>query len=149
MLKNFGKINLISALYALIFVVITEGMTNVGRVQATTGYSYATSERMVSWGTLLIAMVLACGCIFLVHTWMKARPSVFWSVLLWFPYAIAIVAVIGWLFPNSTPADSDNYGAGLLILGLIVVYPFLVGLSVLIGVAWPSRSCAKDKDQDE
>lgn len=144
MLKSFGKVNLISALYALIFVVITEGMTNIGRIQAMTGYSFAATERLVSWGTLIVAVVLVCGCIYLVHKWMKARPSVFWSVLLWFPYAIALVAGFGWLFPNPNPVDSDNYGAGLLILGLLVVYPFLVGLTILIGVAWPSRSSAKD-----
>ncbi|MEF2967892.1 hypothetical protein V3851_18850 [Paenibacillus sp. M1] len=83
--------------------------------------------------------MLACLGMFLTHVWMKRRPSIFWAVLLWFPYTIALLRIAAFLLPGRHPADAGSYAAGFVVLLMAVCYPFFVGLTIFIGWIWPSR----------
>lgn len=143
-MRHFCKLNLISALYACIFVMISEYLMNAYRISEATESGGGPGEqtfKILLWGAFCI---LSVACIILVHAWMKNRPSVFWAALLWFPYALLLIWLIGHLGPERHPADSGNYAAGLIILLMAVGYPFFVGLATLIGFAWPSRIRSSD-----
>ncbi|WP_435922268.1 hypothetical protein [Paenibacillus sp. DYY-L-2] len=117
---------------------------NAYGIYEATGSGEGSGERIIKtllWGAVCI---LSVACVILVHVWMKNRPSVFWAALLWFPYALLLIWLIGHLGPERHPADSGNYAAGLIILLMAVGYPFFVGLATLIGFAWPSRIRSSD-----
>lgn len=143
-MKHFVKLNVISVMFATIFVLIVEYLLNAYRIQEYIGFDNTAKERMVSGMFWAVIVILTCACCVLTHFWMRTRPSVFWSMLLWFPYAILIIRLIAVLGPERHPAES-SYAVGLIILMLMIAYPFIIGLTVLIGIAWPSRNPADDR----
>lgn len=58
--------------------------------------------------------------------WLNNRTSSFWSVLQWLPYHILFIFIIASLFPVTNPANEGGPSDGIIILGLLFFYPFIV-----------------------
>ncbi len=138
-MKHFCKLNVISTVFAVVFVLIAEYLMNDYGLRERFGFENEQEIRIIEGAVWATCGIVTCLGAILTHVWMKQRPSVFWSMLLWFPYAILLIRVGAFLLPERHPADSGSYAVGMILLLLAFVYPFFVGLTVLIGFAWPSR----------
>lgn len=137
-MRHCCKLNLISMLFACIFVIVSEYWMNAYRLYELSDSGQGPGERWIKILLWAAVAVLSVGSVYLVHKWMKFRPSALWAALLWFPYAILFIWLIGHFGPGRHPADSGNYAAGMVILLLAAGYPFFVGLAAFIGIVWPS-----------
>lgn len=57
---------------------------------------------------------------------LKGRIASFWTIILWFPYFILFVYIIASLFPITYEGDVPSPGAGFILIGLLIVYPFYI-----------------------
>lgn len=81
-MKHFVKLNVISVMFALIFVLFVEYLINAYRIQEYIGFGNEAKERVFSGMFWAIVGILMCACCVLTYFWMRTRPSAFWSMLL-------------------------------------------------------------------
>lgn len=119
----FGKLNVVSALYAFVLFIAIELMLNVYRIARVTGWEL---EIVTKAGiAIYIIGFIFSTALFIIITkkWMEARKAIFWSTLLWVPYFVLFIFMFASLFPVNNPGDEPNPGVGLLIIGALLFYP--------------------------
>ncbi|TFJ90672.1 hypothetical protein [Lentibacillus salicampi] len=119
----FGKLNVVSALYAFVLFIAIELMLNVYRIARVTGWEL---EIVTKAGiAIYIIGFIFSTALFIIITkkWMEARNAIFWSTLLWVPYFVLFIFTFATLFPINNPGDEPNPGVGLLIIGALLFYP--------------------------
>ncbi|MCM3757066.1 hypothetical protein M3197_06135 [Sporosarcina aquimarina] len=122
----FWRLNVISMLYALMVFIPMELLTNGSRITRLTGWNPNVTAIAIGKSTIISVIIFSIiiGC--LTKPWMNNRKSSFWSVLLCLPYLVLFTFIFASLFPINNPADKGGPGDGLLILGLLILYPLYV-----------------------
>ncbi|RKQ16955.1 hypothetical protein [Ureibacillus endophyticus] len=127
------KLNMLSALYAIMIFVPLELMLNVYRIARITHLEVGTIN--VLTGIIIIADIIG-GSILLFYLTNEWQTN-YWTALLWFPYFVLFIYFFAKLFPITDGGDSPNPVTGLLGLGGVIVYPFYI--LVLTGFARGNR----------
>ncbi|MGM0901621.1 MAG: hypothetical protein ACQEXB_11080 [Bacillota bacterium] len=125
-MKTFFKINGISILYALMLLIPIELLINVSRIGRIMGWNLNTVWKVIGISAVVSFILLSSIIFYLTKKGLNNRKASFWSVLLWIPYHILFIFIIASLFPIKNPADEGGPGDGIIILGLIFIYPFIV-----------------------
>lgn len=122
----FLKLNLVSLLYGLLFVLPFEFMMNLYRINRLTRWDFETLDKM----TYLILLVEAVGgtllLIYLTKKWLSSRGSSYWTIVLWLPYALLFFFAFAFFLPISNHGDEPNPAIGLLVIGGAIGYPVYV-----------------------
>lgn len=125
-MHSFIKLNYISMLYALVFLIPAELLLNAYRIQRLTQWSFGTVNTI---SLILSLAVLLAGSILLYKltqkTW-SGRKIKYWTALIWFPYFILFTQLFALLFPITNRGDMAGPGSGLILLGWLAAYPFYI-----------------------
>src|SRR5699024_4113434 len=125
-MRYFLKLNVMSMLYSLIIFVPVQFMGNVYRISRLTNWDIRMVNSLFGM-TIIIGMILGTILIYyLTKNWMKIRKANFWTIILWIPYFILFVFIITSLFPVTHGGDAPNPATGLLVIGLLMVFPFYI-----------------------
>ena len=125
-MNTFWKLNVISVLYAVMVFIPMELFTNGSRISRLIGWNFNVTTIVIGISTIVSVIIFSTIIGYLTKTWMNNRKSSFWSVLLWLPYLVLFTFIFASLFPITNPADKGGPGDGLLILGLLILYPLYV-----------------------
>jgi len=125
-MNTFLKLNVLSALYAVMIFIPIELYINVSRISRLTGWNFNVINIVIGVSAIVSVIFLSAIISYLTKAWMNNRKSSFWSVLLWLPYLILFIFIFASLFPITNPADKGGPGDGILILGLLIFYPLYV-----------------------
>ncbi|WP_366161424.1 hypothetical protein ABXS71_21175 [Bacillus infantis] len=125
-MKYFLKLNVVSILYALMFLVPIELMLNVYRISRLTDWEIGTVNILI--GITVIVEIIGGTILlyFLTKKWLDGRKAKFWTVILWVPYLVLFIYVFASLFPITYGGDDPNPVTGLLAIGGLIVYPFYI-----------------------
>ncbi|WP_404328600.1 hypothetical protein [Mesobacillus maritimus] len=125
-MKTFFKINGISILYALMLLIPIELLLNVLRISRITGWNLNVVWMVMGISAVVSFILLSSIIFYFTKKLLNNRKSSFWSVLLWLPYHILFIFIFASLFPVTNPADEGGPGDGIIILGFLFFYPFIV-----------------------
>lgn len=125
-MRYFLKLNVMSMLYSLIIFVPVQFMGNVYRISRLTNWDISMVNSLFGM-TIIIGMILGTILIYyLTKNWMKIRKANFWTIILWIPYFILFVYIITSLFPVTNGGDAPNPVTGLLVIGLLMIFPIYI-----------------------
>ncbi|MDX8344651.1 hypothetical protein [Rossellomorea sp. YZS02] len=125
-MNHFLKINVVSIIYALMILVPVELMVNTYRLTRLSGWDMDFVENVSG---VMSGMVLIMGTVilyFLNKKWMEGRNTAYWTAVLWLPYFVLFSYVISTSFPTNYGGDAPNPASGLVMIGVLVSYPFYV-----------------------
>ncbi|WP_407271673.1 hypothetical protein [Radiobacillus sp. PE A8.2] len=138
-MKFFTKLNAVAALYAFVLCMATELMLNVYRISRKMDWEVTLVTNSL-WFVYLIGFIL-CTILLILLTikWLKARIALLWCVVLWFPYYVLFIFIFTYILPVTNPGDDPGPGAGIILLGMLVAYPFYILCITLIGISIGNR----------
>lgn len=127
-MRYFIKLNIVSALYGLIFAIPFELFLDTYRILRITNID-GNQLDSIMFGIVLFTLI--GGGILSYHlqkNWfgIGKRKSNFWSILFWFPYSILFLIIIAYFTPPMAPGDELNAAAGLIIIASLIMYPFYI-----------------------
>ena len=128
------KLNMMGVLYALALLVAIELVFDVYRISRLTGWELGIVTNMVAVIIFVEFVGVSLLFILLTRRWMESRKSSYWSAVLWVPYLGFFVYLFASLFPIENPGEVVNPGIGLVLIGVLAVYPFYVAMMNFIGV---------------
>ncbi|MCM3785013.1 hypothetical protein M3231_18745 [Neobacillus mesonae] len=127
-MKYILKLNIMSALYALLLFYLIESLVNFYRIARITGLEMETVDQAIGWGGLGISLLSSALFCYLNVKWLRLRKANFWTVLLWAPYFVLFIYLFAKLFPMANPADHPGPATGLIGLGMLLFYPVYIAL---------------------
>lgn len=134
-MKVFIKLNLLSALYAIVLVISIELQVNFYRIWRLTGWEGNTVSIVIAV-LHIVGFILATYLFYiLIRKWFVGRKASYWSVILWFPYAILFVFIFATLFPITDEGDKAAPVTGLIVIGQLIVYPCYLLVITWLGSA--------------
>ncbi|MFF2875137.1 hypothetical protein ACFVR2_02320 [Gottfriedia sp. NPDC057991] len=68
----------------------------------------------------------------LTKKWLECRLWSLFSSVMWFPYFVLFIVLTGFLFPNND-LDVDNFGAGIIMMFFLILYPVYLLITTFIG----------------
>ncbi|WP_040285112.1 hypothetical protein [Sporosarcina koreensis] len=125
-MKTFLRIQLLSPLYAVMVFLPIEMVTNLTRLSRLTGWSLNLTMMVSAIVAVLSVLILSVVIARMTKRWLNHRKASYWSVLFWLPYVILFTFLFAELFPITSPADKGGPGDGLVILGMLFLYPLYV-----------------------
>lgn len=122
------KINGISIFYAIFLLVPTELMVNVYRISRVTGWAIDTVNTITT-STIFVGLILGTILFYLLtKKWLGRTKWNYITILSWIPYFVLFVYMFASLFPMTNRADDPNPVTGLLIIGMVLLYPIYIFL---------------------
>jgi len=139
-MKFLILLNFVSALYAFLFFVSLELMVNVYRISRLTNWNLETVNTFVF--VLIIGLIIIFTFLiwWFITNWLEPKNSAYWTVILWIPYLILYVNIFTSLFPIQNPGEAPNLGVGLLMIGMLFVYPFYIASINLLSLRTEEKS---------
>lgn len=125
-MKIFWKIQATSLLYAGMVFIPMELVTNCTRLSRLLGWGLSVTMIISAVFAILSVLLLSVVIARVTKRWLSQRKASYWSVLFWLPYVILFTFLFADLFPITNPADKGGPGDGLLILGMLFMYPLYV-----------------------
>lgn len=129
----FLKLNMVSALFALLPFIGIELMANVYRISRLTGVEIGKVSTTIDYGIVAGIIVTVIMFIWLIKGPLNGRLVSFVSVLLWIPYFVAYVFLFVTLLSITDPADDPNPATGLIAIAALLIYPFYLAGICAIG----------------
>ncbi|MBE4909793.1 hypothetical protein IMZ08_17300 [Bacillus luteolus] len=139
-MNYFLKLNVVSAMYAIVVFIPLELMFNVYRISRVTGFDIDTVNAFNIITTIVCFMAGSLGLIYLSKHWMKGRKANYFTVILWFPYFALFVYVFVSFFPITYGGDTPNPVTGLLAIGSLITHPMYIYLINRISVKTPGKA---------
>jgi hypothetical protein len=101
-------------------------MVNVYRITRLTGWDIGKVNNLNT--TILFADIILGSIVLYLLTvkWLGRRKLNYITILLWVPYFILFVYIIASLFPITYRGDTPNPATGLLVIGMLLVYPIYI-----------------------
>ena len=129
-MKTFAKLNGMAFLYGFVMFIQTELGVNVYRlVRVMHGYSFAMNNLIV-FMIFLISTGLFC---YLTAKQFSTGMLRFILTVLWIPYYAFLVWVFPYFLPEPQPGDDPMAAVGLILILLLLIYPFYIGFINAIG----------------
>lgn len=114
-------------LFALIFFVIAEVLTNVHRLNSLIVFLDIDISGIILFSVVFFLVAFSSMGVFLYHEEPLTKAN-FFSAVLWFPYAVFFIILFSNAFPIENPQDQPMAGLGIILLGLSLAY----SLSILL-----------------
>lgn len=127
-MKYILKLNIMSAMYALLIFYLVQSLGNFYRIARLTNWEMDIVNQAVVWSSLGVSLLLSALFCYLNVRWLGLRKANYWTVLLWIPYFIGFTYVMVTLFPITHPADDPGPAVGLIVLGMLIFYPFYIAI---------------------
>lgn len=141
-MKFFLKLNVVSALYALLFFISIELHVNFYRICRLTGWE-GTTVNKVTMGIHLIGLIITTMIVFfLIREWLEGKKSSLWSIIFWVPYMVLFVRTFAFLFPITDRGEIPTPATGL-----IIIFEFIFYLCYLFVIHFFTIFITKDKDR--
>ncbi|WP_231630180.1 hypothetical protein [Lysinibacillus sp. ZYM-1] len=131
-MSYFLKLNIVSVLYGLLFFISMELQINYYRLLRLTGWAGDILDTFLLI-VQLVGLIVATVCMYkLVVTWLGHRRVVYVTTILWLPYTVIFTMIFAYLFPISHRGDMPVPVQGLILLVLLVGYPFYIGMISIV-----------------
>ena len=132
-MKWFVKLNLMSAFFAIPFLLSIELMVNVYRISRVTGWDIDRVNKITNIYQMAGFVVTTLFFLFLVNRWMEGRTARYVSILLSILYLFMFIYIIKKGFPITFQGDKANPVSGLIILGEFLLFPLYIAVINVFG----------------
>ncbi|GGE75908.1 hypothetical protein [Priestia taiwanensis] len=138
-MSQFGYVNMVSAIYAVFFVLGGGLLVRGSQLSEETGLTLD----QLTYFTLIILFISFIGILigYIANKSLKNSYTSYVPVILWFPYFLSFALSAGTLFPSTHPHDDDNYAIGFILLFASILSPFFLAMCISIGIL------KRDKEQ--
>jgi len=143
-MAKFLKLNGTSALYGLLFTILTELMLNIYRLARLMGIEVGKMSKIIDWSALLILVVVSFFMYWLTKLQLGSGGVMLLTSILWLPYAAGFIYVLAILFPITDRGEVPPPAAGLVLIGAFILYPFYI---LLINAMAFTSGGAKQDDE--
>lgn len=107
-------------------LVPIELMLNVYRISRLTGWDIKTTNT-INFITILADIILGTIIFYLLtKKWLGRRKLNYITAILWAPYFILFTYILTSLFPITDGGDDPNPVTGLIVIGMLFVYPIYI-----------------------
>lgn len=138
MIRYFIRLNALSAIFALLPFIISELLVNVYRINRITGIEINDINKVISIVNYVSLIMIFVIFVPLVLQFLPSKITNFFTSIIWFPYYCLYVYFFAVLFPPKNPADDPNPVSGLIIIVILLLFPFLIaganGVALLLNV---------------
>ena len=125
-IKTFGKLNIISALYALILVIQIQPIANINRIFRITNWSVSAVYILIAMFNLIIFIISTIVFLFITKKYLSQVKLRFLLMLLWIPYYVVITLIYNFFTPIIVKGEGPGPVVGLLFIGIFLSYPFYI-----------------------
>jgi hypothetical protein len=141
-MKTFAKLNLFAFLYGFVFFIQTELMVNISRL-----------ERITQWynNTIgdILALVIFIGStiifVYITGRYFNKGGLKYLLTILWIPYCAILVYLFTSLLPMTNHQDFPTPAVGLILMGVVICYPFYIAIiNVIITLFFTVDRAIKD-----
>lgn len=133
-MNYFLKLNVVSAIYALVVFIPLELMFNVYRISRVIGMDI---DSVNAFNIIMSIVCFVAGSFMLFNLskhWMQGRKANYFTMIFWIPYFALFIYVFVSFFPITYRGDTPNPVTGLLAIGALVTYPIYIYLINMISV---------------
>lgn len=131
-MKTFGKLNIISALYALVLVIQIQPMANINRIFRITNWSISAVYMLIAMFNLIILIISTIVFLFITRKYLSQVKLRFLLTLLWIPYYVIITLIYNSFTPIIVRGEGPGPVVGLLFIVIFLSYPFYIAFINLI-----------------
>ena len=131
-MKTFGKLNIISALYALVLVIQIQPMANIYRIFRITNWSFSAVYMLIAMFNLIIFIISTIIFFFITRKHLSQKKIRYLLTLIWIPYYIIITLIYNFLTPVIVKSEEPGPVVGLLFIVIFLSYPFYIAFINLI-----------------
>ena len=125
-IKTFGKLNIISALYALILVIQIQPIANINRIFRITNWSVSAVYILIAMFNLIIFIISTIVFLFITKKYLSQVKLRFLLMLLWIPYYVVITLIYNFFTPIIVKGEGPGPVVGLLFIVIFLSYPFYI-----------------------
>lgn len=144
------RLNALSAIFALLPFIISELLVNVYRINRITGIEIDDINKVTSIACYVSLIIIFVIFVPLVLHFLPLRITNFFASIMWFPYYCLYVYFFAALFPAKNPADDPNPVSGLIIIAILLLFPFLIvgvnGVALLLQYYKKCRYTTNEED---
>lgn len=133
-MKAFGKINIIGALYALVLVIQIQPIANINRIFRITDWSVITVYMLIAIFNLIIFIISTIVFFFITRKYLRQVKLRFLLSLLWIPYYMIITLIYNFFTPITVRGEGPGPVVGFLFIGMFLIYPFYIAFINLISL---------------
>lgn len=127
-MKNFVKLNMFSALYALALLIEIEPMGNVYRISRVTNWSLNRTNSIILLSDLFLFIISSILFFLFSRRYLNIGKLKCWVSLLWIPYFAIFIYCFNFLFPLTNPGDDPAPVLGLILIAIFCIYPFYIAI---------------------
>ena len=125
-MKTFVKLNTISALYALVLFIQFQLMGNIYLFVRITDWSFSTVNMLVDIFNIILLIISTKVFFFITRKYLNQTKLRFLLSLIWIPYFIVITSIYNLFGPIIVRGEEPPPVLGLIIIGIILIYPFYI-----------------------
>lgn len=127
-MKNFIKMNMFSALYALALLIEIEPMGNVYRISRVTNWSVNRTNSIILLFDLFLFIISSTLFFLFSKRYLNTGKLRYLVSLLWIPYFAVFTYYFNFLFPLTNPGDDPAPVLGLILIATFCIYPFYIAI---------------------
>ncbi|KLU61017.1 hypothetical protein CEB3_c25870 [Peptococcaceae bacterium CEB3] len=125
-MKNLIKLNGIAILYAFVLLIEFQAGLNVDRISRITNCDIHTIIVLSGIFQLALFIVSTIAFFFITRKHFNKGKLKFLLMILWIPYYGAFYWIFFRLFPFTNHADLPAPVEGLLMIAILLIYPFYI-----------------------
>ena len=125
-IKTFGKLNIISALYALILVIQIQPIANINRIFRITNWSVSAVYIVIAMFNIIIFIISTIAFLLITRKYLSQVKLRFLLMLLWIPYYVVITLIYNFFTPIIVKGEGPGPVVGLLFIVIFLSYPFYI-----------------------
>lgn len=127
-MNYFTRLNIISALYALVLLIEIEPMGNIYRITRVTNWPISIVNRLIFIFNLVVFIFSTVIFYLFTRKYLCTGKLRYLLTVLWIPYFAIFTYIFSSLFPITNPGDDPVPVLGLIIIGIFLIYPFYIAL---------------------
>lgn len=139
-MKVFVKLNILAIYYAFIMCIQTVLMVYVYYISRVTGFSIDFTVNILKVASLIIFASSTVIAFFITRKLFGSGKLKYLTTLMWLPYYLIFARLTSIILPITYRGDKPAPGAGLVLMLLIVLYPFYIALINIISANYQRRS---------
>jgi hypothetical protein len=131
-MKIFVKLNIISALYALVLFIQLQPMLNIYRLVRITDWSFGAIHMLTAIFNLFVFIASTIVFLFITRKYLGQGNLRFFITLLWIPFYAIITLIFYSLFPIAIRGEEPAPVLGLVMICVFLIYPFYIAFINII-----------------
>lgn len=123
-MKWFIRMNFTSIIFAFPLFISLELLLNVYRIGRVTGWDLEKVIRIIHIYNFVGFIISTIIFLYIVNKWMEGRTARYWTIPLSIFHLFMFIFIFSSLFPITYPGDKPNPVSGLIVIALMILYPF-------------------------